>query len=140
MVNKRGWLRIVEASIGILIIVGVILVFSGNNKVNSEPDLTKSVTEILTEVAKNSTMREQIVANQSGSQQNLEAFVFSRITSPNLNYTVRICEVDEICGLITYPQGNQEIYAAERLISSSLSTFNPKKIKIFVWRINNEQK
>ncbi len=139
MVNKKGWLKIVEASFGILIILGVILVFSTNNNIQSELDLTSSITDILTEVAKNSTMREQIVANQTGNQQNLEAFVAIRIISPNVNYSVKICEIDAICGLTSYPPGNVEVYAAERLISSSLSTYNPKKIKIFVWRTNGNQ-
>jgi hypothetical protein len=65
----------------------------------------------------------------SSNTDNIESFVAGRIPS-GFEYEIRICEVDDICGLDFY---KEEIYSSERIVSSNLTEFAPKKLKIFMW-------
>jgi len=141
MVNKKGFLKIVEASIAILIILAaLVLISSGDNEVIEE-DLTYRITPILEEISKNITLRERILNYDIDSPDmetidDLKAFVGERVTNPYLNYTVEICKIDDVC-FTSYPldiEGN--LYSAERVISTSISKdgFSPKKVKVFLWR------
>ncbi len=136
MVNKKGWLRIVEATLAVMLILGVLLTMSANKKVVVQNDLTPSINPILEEIASNMTLREIIINNSLESQAMSEiSAVFNRtIINPNLGYEVKICHLNDSCGLTTYPSNAPEIYSQERLITSTLSTYNPKKVKIFIWR------
>ena len=57
MVNKKGWIRIVEASIAILLIFGVILLISNGTREQKERDLTDILPVILEEMSKNQILR-----------------------------------------------------------------------------------
>lgn len=135
MVNKRGWLRIVEASIAILIILGVLIsVNSGNNNTSSE-DLSEKITPLLEEIASNYTLRESVVQNSANeSEKQILEFLKTKITNPSVDYTVRVCLIeDSTCALETYP--SQEVFVQERVISSVLGNISPKRVKIFMWKI-----
>jgi len=139
MVNKRGWIRIVEASIAILIIFAALLYVSENRKAASEADLSESITPLLEEMAKNVTLREIILSDTNISdfaENTTMKFLAGRIKQPNINYTVKICDYDKLCGLNSYPtdvKGN--VYAGGRVITSVLTTsiVNPKRVVIFLW-------
>jgi len=134
MVNNRGWLRIVEASAAVLIIFSVILLISRQAAIPQSNDLTGTITPILEEIARNSSLREDIITYGNESVPQLREFVGSRIKLHSLNYEVAVCNVDEICSLVSYPSNTDEIYTGERIISSTLTSYNPKKVKIFLWR------
>ncbi len=135
MVNKRGWIRIVEASISILIIFAVILSLYQGRRVSSQSDLSDSITPLLEEIAKNNSLRDEIITKGENANQSIRQFVSSRIREPNINYTVRVCEMNEVCGIVDYPidiSGN--VYAGSRLISASLKAgAQSKKVAIFLW-------
>ena len=59
--NKRGWLRIVEASIAILIVAGVIFIVIGNRPITHNPDLSKDARDLLDSVAKRISLRDEIL-------------------------------------------------------------------------------
>ncbi len=61
MVNKRGWLRIVEVSIAILMIFGVLIVIYSSGNTKTRKDLSSMIPQILEEIAKNNTLREKII-------------------------------------------------------------------------------
>ena len=136
MVNKRGWLRIVESSIAVLIIFSVLIVVSRTSTPQPSADLTSTITPILEEIARNVSLREQIVEQGAASVPTLQAFVGKRIKQSTIKYDVAVCDVQEICSLATYPSDATNIYAGERIISSTLNNYNPKKVKIFLWRVN----
>jgi hypothetical protein len=133
MVNRRGWLRIVEASLAIMIIFGVLLVVNNSQKFTEQPDLTKLIVPMLEEIARNVALRENIVVNGQESVPELREFVESRLKQSTIKYEVAVCDSAEICSLSNYPTGATEIYASERIISSTLEEFSPKKVKIFLW-------
>lgn len=135
MVNKKGWLRIVEASIAILIIFSVLIVVNTRTQLAQENvDLTSLTTPILEEMARNVSFRDQIVENGKSFEGEVRNFVGARLTQTSVKYDVAICDISEICSLPAYPSDAEEIYAGERVISASLNYYSPKKVKIFLWR------
>ena len=143
MVNKKGWIRIVEASIAILIIFTVLLFISGSKKQVTENDLSGFAGQLLEELGSRTDLREAIVSynlRDENDQNNAETInkirhmINSRISN-SYNYSVRICDPNDVCGLDNFPLNTEgNIYARERIISSTLtSNFEPKKLKIFLW-------
>lgn len=145
--NNKGWLRIVESSIAILIVIAFLVVIGGDRKVKSENDLTVTLRPILDEIANNFELRNKILSYNSNNEEtelnnaailgNVTKFVSARIIHSNLGYRIRICSPDVLCGLESFPlDAKGDIYAEERVISASVGTssFQPKKLKIFLWR------
>jgi len=138
MVNKKAWIRIVEACIAILIIFIVILSVSRLQNRTTERDLAEVVSPLLEEIAKNVTMREMIIsdtANSDAAENSLRGFLGARLRDPNIGYNVTICDSYEVCSLERYPGDvSGSIYAGSRIISSVLTNSGqPKKISLFLW-------
>lgn len=145
MVNKNGFLRIVEASIAVLIIFAAILLLLSRRGEITETDFNAILVPILEEIAKNLSLRGEILTYNTtnftavGNEliiNDLENFVATRITNPSLNYSVVICELT-LCPLDVYPKNiNGNLYSNERVISTNLteSKFSPKKVKVFLWK------
>ena len=130
--NKKGWIRIVEATIAILIVIGFVLTYTAKRQ-PVENDLIPVITPILQEMADNNTMRETILSSDDGvvTTGQIHNFVKSLVPS-NLNEEVKICELKDICGFEgDFP--NTDVYAVERVISAAKSS-DSKKVKIFLWR------
>lgn len=142
--NKRGWLRIVEASIAIILIMSVLLIVFQNRKMATPTDLTENTKIILEEIAKNSSLRMETLSynssslanssENSGIISNLKVFVSSKLPS-NLNYEIVICNPEQFCSLEPYPNTKNEVYSSERIISADVvfENYTPKKIKLYVW-------
>ncbi len=141
MVNKKGWLRIVEASIAILIIMAVLLIVSQRTIVSTQTDLSNRITPMLEEIAKNVTMREKVINDTNESdyaETMLREFIGQRLKDPNIGYDLKICNYQDVCGLNTYPKDAKgNVYSAGRIISSTLTSegTGPKKVQIFLWII-----
>lgn len=133
MVNKRGWIRIVEASLAIIIIFGVLIVLNASKNNNYTIDLSDKIPPLLEKIALNETLREKIVSGINVSETENESMVIisESIKNPRINYSFKICNLNEFCTLEPYP--NAEVFAGERIISSSLNRIAPVKIKLFLW-------
>lgn len=136
MVNKKGFMRIVEASIAILLVLAALAIISMRKNEMNKEDFSLRIYPILEEISGNSSLRKDIIANPANAEVEINSIVELRIGQRQLAHSVKICEVDSACGLddeIT----NSEIYSVERIISASLDveTFAPKRVKIFLWRI-----
>ena len=141
--NKGGWLRIVEASIGIIVILGVLVAISYRQNKSVDPSL--ELAPYFDEMAKNKTLREEIIDYDLADSDNpnnkitiykITAFFSSKINRNNYNIYIRICPLEDLCPIENYPinfDGN--MYSAERIISSgSTEGFTPRKVKVFVWQ------
>ena len=135
MVKKRGIIRLIEASIAILIIIGVVLALFGRPQPADEVDLTKTIRPILEEISRNNVIREKIISGDPQGGQMARNLIDMRIQDSRLDHSFKICEIDELCSLDNYPSTVGDIYTSERILGSTLQTFGPKKIKIFLWRI-----
>lgn len=140
MVGKKGFIRIVEATIAIVLILGAILILRNGNSETEDADFTETLSEILNEIARNESLRENIVKNDSNAKEQVIFIIKDRINNAALNYSVRICELLDNCELENFPENAEgDIYSAERVIGASIEEpeFKPKKIRIFLWRIRS---
>ena len=137
--NKKGFLRIIEASIAIVLIMGVLFTFYIKDRVQEEPDLSERARDILEEISRNATLRGEILNYDTQAEDppdpipdNVNASVIMRIPENYLRYEVKICEVLDVCGKSEYFAGN--VYTGERIISSNITNIDTKKIKLFIWQ------
>ena len=132
MVNKKGFMRILEATISIVLILSALIILSSRQESVEEKDLGVILPKILDEIAREPNLRIQIIR---GDNPDLNSFVGERINNPSLEHAVKICALDEVCVLDNFPDGAEEIFASERVVSAVIDEpFEPKKVKIFLWR------
>lgn len=145
--NKKGFLRIIEAVIAILLILGVLIFVTVRSKTRAETDLSNKIPPLLDEIAKTTGWRNEIVmvvapTLAEPNPPEIEAlegrlksdFLDSRITNPRINSDIEICApLDEQCPLQEWPEGVGNMFAGERIISAVLPQYDAKKVKIFLW-------
>lgn len=136
--NKRGWLRIVEAFMAIIIILGAVLVINQSIRAPSTSaadEITRIERNILEFVRQDDNLRAEVLAgNLSGVEK-----ITKIMTPAGFSYAVKNCTVNStynpICSLDFYPPG--EVYAEDTLIVANLTysiTGEGKKLKIFMWK------
>lgn len=133
--QRRGWMRIVEASISIVILLSVLFFLYTRDAYAEDLGLDERARSILTELSSEARFREAVITNQT---EIVRQAVAEKIPESHLLFEVRICELDEVCGKSNFTSSN--VYAAERVISSSLER-NPssggddaRKVRLFIWR------
>ena len=144
MKNKRGWIRIVEAFVAVLLITGVVLVLMNRGYLGKQ-DTSEKIYEIeisiLREIELNNNLREEVL-NYMGevpvelTQSNFPqvyAKIGDRISEYDyLNWKAMICKLDEVCTLSSYDP-DKEVYAQSVAIAATSQTYSPKQLKLFVW-------
>ena len=129
--DKKGFIRIIEAIFAIMIIMGAVLIVISKNVQTS--DISEAAHEkqryILDVIANDEQIREQIINNQTDLAND-----FIRKNLPNSwNFETCITEIDRICNPVTVE--DRDIYVSESIISSSLNQrTKSKKFRFFIWR------
>ena len=138
--NKRGWIRIVEALVAILLIAGFLILLMDNQEKGTE-DISSKVymTEnaILREIQSNSAYRTYILGIGETSVEfesfdnDLKNHITSRVPT-HLSCTSKICDFghDPVCNIDSL---KKDIYASSVMITADLTDYNPKLLKIFCW-------
>ncbi len=145
--NRRGFLRIVEATIAVMIILTALVLLSNNRQDPQERDLSEILPPLLEEIAQNATLRRSIIVSYdldgdplSGNNpdviNNLMSFLSQKIPVQTYSFDVRVCAIGVPCPLNPWPGEAEDVFSAERVISSSVTeeNFSPRKVKIFLWR------
>jgi hypothetical protein len=128
--NKKAWIRIVEASIASLIVIGVVLIILSRQQTKTK-DIYNEIHEkqryILEIISKNETLRKNVIMNEK-TPIDIE---ISKMVPSTWDFSTNICRINEICsGEIPY---DRDVYATETIITSILTEYSPKKLKFFVW-------
>ena len=133
MRNKKGWIRIFEAVLAVLLIASVLVMFyvrSFETSKNSERvyNLEKAILE---DIVLDNHYRQMILENNLVEVDN---YIKIRVVKllPGFNYSISICNPEDIC---PSPYYDREIYSSERIVSANLEQYSPKKLKIFIWRV-----
>ena len=126
MVNKRGLIKLVEATLGILLIFSFLLFFSLSKTQSTTLDPTSLLNPVLEEIASDKNLRAEILAEDSSGSQILAAEKLK-----NYNFEISICDPLKLCAQTQFPD---EVYTAEKIISSTLNEYKPKKLKIYLWQ------
>lgn len=141
--NKKGWIRIVEAFIAILLIAGVLLTLINRGYIAGKNPAEKIYSfqlYTLREIELNDDLRDIIlnIPNEDLSLEsdniNFPSEVNNSISSRTPNYLEcksKICPAEEICSLKKYVEKN--VYAQAVIISANLTLYDPRQIKIFCW-------
>jgi len=139
--NKKGFIRILEAIFAIMLIMGAVLIIISNNLQTS--DISEEAYEkqryMLDIISNNETMRNEIIDYDKGSTPPkllLETDKFIEKTIPSSwEYSVCVISVERICSPDDVPD-DKELYVSETIISSSLKKdySAAKKLRLFIWR------
>lgn len=127
--DRHGWLRIVEAFLSILIIMTAILIIVSRQgtPTNISEDMYQKQSQILEIISKNESLRSEILnGDNSDVNQTISKFI-----SSSFGFATRICNLQDICN--TNTPNDIEIYTKEIIITSTLTEYDPKKLRFFMW-------
>lgn len=146
--NRRGWLRILEAAIAVMLVSGVLLtVYSKQEDRRSLPSdyFSGLLRQILADISVDSDLRFNVLNvnptnPNDGNLSMIRAFVGGKI--PNtFNYSIRICDFNgSPCKMFDndyIASVGSDVFVEETVIASELrdgeGLFSPKKLRIFIW-------
>jgi len=141
--NKRGWIRIVEAFVSILLISGVLLSVIDKGYFQNEDmsvKVYKAETAILKEIQLDEELRKEIInidSNRLPISWDSPYFpinVSDRINERVPNYLeceAKICNITNDCDLGKIL--DKDVYAKATIISANLEKYNPSQLKLFCW-------
>ena len=143
--SKRGWIRIVEAFIALLLITGTLLVVINRGYIGGSdisPQVYQVQIAILREIELNSDYRTAILnANVSTKPIEWERFEDNGLEKikDKINQTIpdylecigRLCELDDICSMPIYKEEN--VYAQSVAITAEKGVYSPRQLKLFCW-------
>lgn len=127
--DKRGWIKIVEAFMAIILVTGIIfIILSGRvgNKFDKDEAIHNLQKTVLDEISGSEELRRAVLSEDYATLRN---FISTRIPGV-LGFDIKVCELDKVCNLEVY---KEELYVDERVISSSLLEYSPKKLRLFMW-------
>lgn len=146
--QKRGWIRIVEAFFSLLLIAAALLIVINKGYLGGE-DISAKVYDlqlaVLREIELDDNLRNEVLKiNQNlipiEDQLSNEAPnpIFENITK-KINERMpdsficrsKICDIDVICELEEYVE--QDVYAQQVAITATLEEYSPRKLKLFCW-------
>lgn len=134
--QKRGWLRIIEASIAILIVLSSLFFVYTKSNIVTNTNLDSRVRIILDEEAIKPEFRAAVF---NGDIAFVNSSIAAHIPEKNLAFEVKICSLEDVCGKTEYVKA--DVYTSERVISSSIDKDPEKgglkswKVRLFLWRV-----
>ena len=143
--NKRGWIKMVEAFVAIVLITTVLLLVLNQTKFQ-EKTLTERIyeeeIEILRIIQLDETLREDIMGVSFNDlpilwtdfDSNDLTDAKSKIedkTPPGLVCVANLCSLEDAC--LLGEEVSEQVYVQQALISSDLNDFSMRKIKLFCW-------
>jgi len=140
--NKRAWIRILEATVGVMIVSSVLIVVYSNqevDRVTSEEYIFNLQKRILADISSRADLRKAVLDGSAGNISYVENYTAERIPT-SFSHSIRICELGNLtdfCNLdetIFLDTVGKNVYAEEIVISSDFEMgYNPKKVKLFIW-------
>ena len=136
MENKKGIVRIIEAFLAIFLILGTVTVvyYNHDGKNYENQNIIETEKLIMNQIATNDQLRAEVLSMNENStlSANLNNTITSKLLS-RYDFEFKVCEINSVCSATKY---HGTVYAYERLISSTLEIYSPKKMKIYIWPKN----
>jgi hypothetical protein len=142
MVNKRAWVKLLEAFLAVSLIIVILSVniytIDKKNK-DIKDQIQEKEFEILNIIQNNESLRESILnvstipveSNENGFPDNLKIF-WNKTMINSIECILKICSPENICESVNYPS-KKEIYVQSIIISSTKEKYSPLKIVSFCW-------
>ena len=135
--EKRGWIKVVEAFVAVLLIAGMVLSLIGGGYIKKEdksPKIYEIETGILRGIQNDDSLRIEVLNSSlampaEGGDVPLIIRDKIQLDPPNyLKCAAKICDVGDSC--VLSGAGQEDIYARAALFSSSQTS---RQLKIFCW-------
>jgi len=141
--NKRGWIKIVEAIVAVLIILGVLLIILNRGSIQKE-DISEKVYKaeylVLREIELNDMLRAEVLSADpipvdwlsfedrglGGVQAKINDIVPSY-----LECEAKVCWLNQTCSIDRYQ--DRDVYAKAISIVTNLDIYSPRQLKLFCW-------
>jgi len=133
--NNKGWIRIAEAFVSVLIVIGAAIVvikggLQGDDISEKIYDVEMSISR---EIRLNESLRSEILGTSGTIDWNdFPSQTKNKIideTPRGLECIAKICPPESIC--LLEEESEKNIYAHSTLIFSTLTNYNPRIIKLF---------
>ena len=142
--NKKAWIKIVEAFVAVLILIGIILLVvskASPNRYDLSSRIYDTEISILRGIEHDAGLRNDIVAysgtlplewedfdsNGLGSVKNK---IISR-TPVYLECVAKLCSFDDPCNMDNFEE--ETVYAQSVGIFAEGGSYSPKQLKLFCW-------
>ena len=135
--NKKAWLRIFEAFLAIILVMGVLLLFYSQSKetVDTSEYVYSFQMRILDGISMDSSLRGEVVTFNPASQNKLDKYALENIPA-DYDFELKVCGINEVCKMNNTNLKktlDKEVFVEEKIVSGTLSSYNPKKVRLFVW-------
>jgi hypothetical protein len=142
--NKRGWIRILEATIAVMIVAGVlVVVYSRQVDRGVGPDeyFSSLQKQILMDISSSSNLRLMVL---NDDEVGVSSFVGGEIPDA-FGYYVRVCDLGsttDFCKIddvgVVADIKDKNVFVEEVIVSADLGNgvaaeYDPKKVRLFVW-------
>ncbi|MEK6852979.1 MAG: hypothetical protein AABX59_03810 [Nanoarchaeota archaeon] len=133
-IDKKGFVRILEAAIAIIIILLFIYFITVPTFIrkseSQQEEIYKFELSILEEISETPSLREAVLNEDTTT---IDSYVKAKLQEKNLQGAASICEINEVCIAQNLP--TQDIYVKETIISTTLEaqSLQPKRIAIYAW-------
>jgi hypothetical protein len=127
--NKRGWLRIFEAVIGIMLIASVVLYLSAKQKSPDNGEFIYSIqSEILQDFSRNESLKNAVFIEDNIT---LGEYAVQKIPN-SYNFFIKICLLDDGgCTMDFFV--DKDVFVSERIFASNLTDYKPLRVRLFMW-------
>ncbi|MFA4960881.1 MAG: hypothetical protein WC548_04435 [Candidatus Pacearchaeota archaeon] len=141
MVNKKGWIRILEATVAVMIVSSVLVMVYSNQpkRADYSEEIANLQKQILMDISSQKNLRLNVLYSDSGNNYStLVNFVDDKIPS-HLNFSIVICALTnhptpcKLASNLFVEIADKEIFVDEMIISAEVETYNPKKVRLFIW-------
>lgn len=138
---KRGWLRILEATIAVMIVSGAMIAVyserSGQSQISMTDFFGSLQNQILDDIASDVDLRMAVLNEDYDT---LNSFAGENIPA-EFGYLLLLCDVDVPCKMDDDTFLNtmdKDIFVEDVIISSEVGdgsnpVYSPKRVKLFVW-------
>lgn len=130
--NKKGWLRIVEAFIAILLVISVIIaLINSNRSVYSPKEELNRVGKNVLDYLRNDEqlMNEALRKETTNINKSIE-----KLIPPTFGFSTNICNYEDACPNTNPEALKKYVYSNDILIPPNLTSGNPNtKLKLFLW-------
>ncbi len=140
--KKKGWMKLAEAFIAILIIGGLLTAMMAQ-RTELKKDLVSTIelqqASLLDRVQINDSLRAEVLElselpKESG-EVGFPSLLNLTLRQINTNLTsckYKICAIGQDCILTNIPE-KKEVYIKSRIISANQEIYNPRNLNLFCW-------
>lgn len=150
--NKRGWIHILEATIAVMIVAGVMVTVYSNQPTREGVVASEFIYSLQDEILSSITLNEElrlnvlrIVDDSYGDfyYDILDGIIAAEIPG-YLGYLFRVCNLsseEDVCNMpsdVFRATLDKDVFVEEDIVSSELGDgsdpiYSPKKLRLFVW-------